>query len=219
MYKKQPFPQWKPTQSMKLINVEGPSFINNLDSDQSKCAKNVCNFWMDSTPPSKAILFFVFQADQNKYKGFAFQTALRFLPTKDPFHPKRVSPTEEGNTHTSLVFSRWRRRWLMDSSCAWHKQHLFAKAQPLFWTWSKVRTFPHDVSQAKKLTFGCTLDFHIIFIGNLVYIVDHIMSLLDFIDWLSLKRGKESCYSFPWSLLGVFEYFCVYFATPPFRHH
>ena len=36
MYKKQPFPQWKPAQSMKLINVEGPTFINNLVSNQSK---------------------------------------------------------------------------------------------------------------------------------------------------------------------------------------
>ena len=98
MYKKQPFPQWKPAQSMKLINVEGPYFINNLDSDQSKCAKNVCNFWMDSTPPSKAILFLAFQTDQNKHKGPTFQTALCFLPTKNPFHPKRVSLIEDGNT-------------------------------------------------------------------------------------------------------------------------
>ena len=71
---------------------------------------------MDSTYSSKVTLFPTFQTDQNKHKRFASQTVLRFLPTKDPFHPKRVSLTEEGNTqdtpnkvknnfHTSLVFS------------------------------------------------------------------------------------------------------------------
>lgn len=117
---------------------------------------------MDNTPPSKAILFLAFQTGQNKHKGPAFQTVLRFLPTQTPFHPKRVSISEEGNTqytpnnvknnsHTSLVFSQWR---IIDFSCAWHKKHLFAKTHPLFWIWSKVRTFPHEASQAKKLTFG-----------------------------------------------------------------
>ena len=117
---------------MKSISVKGPSFINNLDSNQSKYTKKAFSFCMDGTPPSKAILFIAFQTDQNKHKEPAFQVALHFLPTKDHFHPKRVSLTEEGNTqytpnkvknsfHTSLFFSQWRRRWLMDSSCTWHK--------------------------------------------------------------------------------------------------
>ena len=76
---------------------------------------------MDNTLSSKAILFLTFQMDQNKHNGLACQTTLRFLPTKDPLHPKRVSFTEEGNTqdtpnneksniHTSLIFSQWRKR-------------------------------------------------------------------------------------------------------------
>ena len=126
------FPQREPTQSMKSISVEGLSFINNFDYDQSKHTKNAFSFCMDSTPPSKAILFLTFQTNKNKHKGATFQTALRFLPTKDPFHAKRVSLTKEGNTqytpnkmknsfHTSLVHSQCRRRWSMDSSYAWHK--------------------------------------------------------------------------------------------------
>ena len=38
----------------------------------------------------------------------------------------------------------------MDSS------YTFDKVHPLFWIQSKVRTFPHDASQAKKLIFCCT---------------------------------------------------------------
>ena len=53
---------------------------------------------MDNTLSSKAIIFLAFQADQNKHNGPSCQTALRFLPTNDLFHPKRVSLTEEGNT-------------------------------------------------------------------------------------------------------------------------
>ena len=74
---------------------------------------------MDSTPSSKTILFLAFQTDQNKHNGPTFQTVLHFLPTKDPFQPKRVSLTKEGITqdtankvknsfHTSILFSQWR---------------------------------------------------------------------------------------------------------------
>ena len=122
---------------------------------------------MDDILSLKAVLFLAFQTDQNKHNGPSCQTALRFLATKDPLHPKRVSFTEEGNTqdtpnnersntHTSLVFLQWRRRWSIDSSYVWQKKHLFVKAQPLFWIWSKVRTFPHEASQAKNLILGCT---------------------------------------------------------------
>ena len=93
--KNNPPPLWEPTKS---ISVEGPFFINNLDSDQSKNTKNAFSFCKNTHPSSKAILFFAFQIDQNKHKGPVFQTALRFLPTKAPFHPKRVSLTEAGNT-------------------------------------------------------------------------------------------------------------------------
>ena len=98
MYKKQLSPQQEPTQSIKSNSIEGPSFVNNFDYDQSKHTKNAFSFCMDSTPPSKAILFLVFQTDQNKHNKPAFQTALCFLPTKHPFHPKRASLTEDENT-------------------------------------------------------------------------------------------------------------------------
>ena len=132
---------------------------------------------MDSTPTSKAMLFLTFQTDQNKHRGAIFHTVLRCLPTQAPSQPTRVSLTEEVNTqhtpskvknifHTSLVFSQWRRRWSIDSSLSWHKKHLFVKVQSFFWTWSKVRTFPQDASQAKKLIFGCTLGFQTILTGK-----------------------------------------------------
>ena len=95
--KKKTTPPLPGAQSMKSISIEGPSFINNLDSVQSKYTKKDFSFYMDSTPSSKAILFLVFQTNQNKHKGPTFQIALRFLPTKAPFRPKRVSLTEEGN--------------------------------------------------------------------------------------------------------------------------
>ena len=53
---------------------------------------------MDKTLSSKVILFLAFQTDQKMHKGPVFQTVLRFLPTKDPFHFMGVSLTEEGNT-------------------------------------------------------------------------------------------------------------------------
>ena len=48
----------------------------------------------------------------------SLQTVLRFFPTKNPFQPKRVSLTEEGNTqdtptkvkiisHNALMSSQW----------------------------------------------------------------------------------------------------------------
>ena len=83
IYKKQPLPHEEPTQSIKSIKVKWPYFINNLVSNQSKYTKEAFSLWMDSTLSSKAILFLVFHIDQNKHKGPTFQTALRFLPTKD----------------------------------------------------------------------------------------------------------------------------------------
>ena len=108
---------------------------------------------MDSTLSSKSILFIAFQTDQNKRNRHTCHIALRFLPTKDPLHPKRVSFTKEGNTqdtpnneknniHTSLVFSQWRRRWSIDSLNVWQKKHLLAKAQPSSEFGPRLGTFP-----------------------------------------------------------------------------
>ena len=53
---------------------------------------------MDNTLSSKAILFFAFQMAQNKHNGLTCHTTFLFLPTKEPFHPKKVSFIENGNT-------------------------------------------------------------------------------------------------------------------------
>ena len=130
---------------------------------------------MDNTLSSKAILFLTFQMTQNKRNGPSCHTFFLFVPTKEPLHPKRVSFTEEGNTQVTpnkersnihTVFSQWRRRWSIDSSKVWHRKHLLAKAQPLFCKRSKVRTLPHEASQAKKLNLGCAQEFQIIFEGK-----------------------------------------------------
>ena len=122
IYKKQPLPQWE-----KSINVEGPSFINILVSNQSKYTKEPFSLWMDSMLSLKAILFLAFQTVQKMHQGPTLQTFLRFLPTKDPFQLKRVSLTEEGNTHETpkrvknisykpLVFTQWRSDlWILHS--------------------------------------------------------------------------------------------------------
>ena len=67
IYKKQPLPQWEPTQSMKSINVEGPSFINILVSNQSKYTKEPFSLWMDNMLSLKAILFLAFQTVQKMH--------------------------------------------------------------------------------------------------------------------------------------------------------
>ena len=40
--------------------------------------------------------------------------------------------------------------WLIVSSSTQHKKHLLPKFHPLLLSWSRVRTFPHEASQAKK---------------------------------------------------------------------
>ena len=132
IYKRQPLPQREPTQSMKSINIKGPFSINNLVAYHNKYTKEPFSLWMDNTSSSKAILFLTFQTVQKKHKGPTLQTFLRFLPTKNPFQLKRVSLTEEGNTHKTpkrekntshkaLVFTQWRSKWSMDSSFEWQR--------------------------------------------------------------------------------------------------
>ena len=91
---------------------------------------------------------------------------MRFLPTNEPCQLRRVSLTRRllhdtpnkvnSRSHKTLVFVQWRRRWSIVSSFSCHKQHLFAKAHPLFWIKSKVKVLSHVASQAKKLILGCT---------------------------------------------------------------
>ena len=105
--------------------------------------------------------FLSFHTTQKRYKGASFQAFLRLLPTKDPNQPRRVSLTEQGrtqvtpkrannNSHKTLVFVQWIKMWLIDFSSTRQKKHLLARVQPLLLSWSKVKTFPHKASQAKK---------------------------------------------------------------------
>ena len=97
--------------------VNGPSFVNKLASDQSELRKEVFSLWIKNTSSSKPILFLVFQTVQKMQRGPAFQTVLRFFPTKKPFQPNRVSLINNRNTqdtskrvksisHNALVFSQ-----------------------------------------------------------------------------------------------------------------
>ena len=95
---KNPLPYRIHTHSIKSIKVEDPFFIYNLVSDQSKYTKEIFDFWMDSTPSSKAIEFLVFQITQNKHNGPKSHATFLFLPTKEPLQPIRVSFTERGKT-------------------------------------------------------------------------------------------------------------------------
>ena len=146
---------------------------------------------MDNTQSSKAIEFLAFHMTQNKHNGPTCHATFLFLPTKELLHPKRVSFAERGKTqetpkkemsniHPSLVFSQWMRRWPIDSSHVWHKKHLFAKAQPFFCKWSKVRTLPHEASHVKKLNLGCTQEFQIIFEGKETRDTGYIVLYKDF---------------------------------------
>ena len=148
---------------------------------------------MDNTPSSKAIEFLAFQITQNKYNGPKSHATFLCLPTKEPLQPMRVFLTESGKTqetpkkerskvHISLVLSQWRRRWSIDSPHFWQRKHLFAKAQPLFCKWSKVKTLPHEASHAKKLILGWAQDIQIIFEGNKAEDTGCIALCKDFIE-------------------------------------
>ena len=49
----------------------------------------------------------------------------------------------------------------MDSFFKWQRKHLFTKDHPLLFKWSKVKTFAHVASQAKKSTSSSTQEFQI----------------------------------------------------------
>lgn len=56
--------------------------------------------------------------------------------------------------------------WSIVFSSKWQRKHLFAKENPLLWTWSKVKVFPHVASHAKKAILGSTQDLQMILLGN-----------------------------------------------------
>ena len=117
----------RPNQSRKLKRVKGTSFIHPFAYDQRKQTKELFKLWIKSSSSSKAILFLVFQTIQNKHNGPPLHTFLRFLSTNEPCHRNRVSLTDDGNiqdtpktaksnSHKTLVFTQWTRRWFINSS-------------------------------------------------------------------------------------------------------
>ena len=102
--------------------------------------------------PSKAILFLAFRTVQKIRKGLTLQTFLCFLPIKDSFQLKRVSLTEEGNTHETpkreknifhkvLVFTQWRSDlWIPH---LYDKDNTYLlKPNPSFGFGPKLKLFP-----------------------------------------------------------------------------
>lgn len=84
---KQHRPQQDPNQLKKLRRVERTSFINNFVSDQRRETEELFRLWIESSSPSKAILFLAFHIVQNKRKRPILKTFLSFLPTNEPCQP------------------------------------------------------------------------------------------------------------------------------------
>ena len=154
-------PQLELNQSTKLIKERGPPFKQDLAQEKRLQTKEFFILRIDKTSLSKTIMFLSFQTVQNKQKGAARQVFPRFLSTKEADHPEKVSLTvnertqwtpnkENTRSHKTLALGQWTRMWFIVSSLAQHKKHLFAKIQPLLLSWSWVRTFPQEASQAKK---------------------------------------------------------------------
>ena len=91
-------PQQEPNQSKKINKERGPSTMEELAQDKRLQMNEFFNLWIDRTSFSKTILFLSFQTIQNKQRGAARQTLLRFLSFKGASQPKSVSLTENGRT-------------------------------------------------------------------------------------------------------------------------
>ena len=124
-------------------------------------------------------MFLSFHNVQNKQRGDAIHTLLRFLPTLAPCQARRDRRTVRGKTqlesttnkrrsHSILALEQWISRWSIVSSSCSHKKHMFASGIPLLFSWSSVSTLPQDASQAKKPSLGGTIGFHMDQAGNLV---------------------------------------------------
>ena len=75
--------QW-PDQSSKPKRVRGASSKHPFASNQRQETKELFSLWIESSSPSKAILFLAFHTIQNKHNGPAFHTFLRLLVLKRP---------------------------------------------------------------------------------------------------------------------------------------
>ena len=116
-----------PTNQKKLIKNKGSSFINNLVQDQKLQTKEFFILWIKSSSLSKTILFLSFQTVQKRHNGAIIQAFLRFLPTKEPCQPIKVSLIDNGrthvtpkiannNSHKTLAMVQWIRIWSINSS-------------------------------------------------------------------------------------------------------
>ena len=170
-------PQQKPNQSTKLIKEKGPTSKQDLAQDQRLQTNEFFILWINKSSLLKIILFLSFQIIQNKQRGVVSQAFLHFLSTKEASQPKRVSLTVSGRTqltpnkvntrsHKTLALEQWTRMWFIVSSSAQHRKHMLAKFHPLLLSWSTVRTFPHEASQAKKPTLVGTQGLQMMLHGN-----------------------------------------------------
>ena len=161
---------------MKLISKKWLKSTDTLTQDHRLHTKNFSIFGMKASHCQT--LTNSFPSILSKiHKGVIFQAFLWALPTNDPWHTRRVSfieqeriqdtpEREKRRFQSTRVFAQWRRRWSTVSSSKRQKKYLFAKKCPLLWSWSRVKTFPQEASQAKKATLGGVLDFQILPLGN-----------------------------------------------------
>ena len=108
-------PHLEPIQSKKSIKDKGSASIYNFIQYHKLHTKEYFNLCTENPSSSNAILFLSFHTAQKRQEGASFQAFLRFLSTKDPNQPKRVSLTKQGstrvtpkrannNSHKTLVF-------------------------------------------------------------------------------------------------------------------
>ena len=125
--------------------------------------KEFFNFWIFNSPPLKANLFLSFQTVQKIHNGMNFQIFFLFFPTNEPLREIKVSFTVSRRTHLTsinpkiishraLVTIQCKRIWFTFSSSQPHRKQQFGRCTPLIWSLSRVSTFPHVASQAKKQT-------------------------------------------------------------------
>ena len=142
---------------MKLTRETGHISTDTLDQDHRLHKKDFFNIWIDNSSLSNTIKFLSFHIVQNIHKGPACQAFLWDLPTNDPCYPRSVSfieqeriqdtpKREKRRSQRTWDLAQWSRRWSTVFASERQKKHLFAKKNPLRWSWSKVNTFPQDAS-------------------------------------------------------------------------
>ena len=83
---------------MKLTKDIGVMSTTTLDQDHKLHTKEFFNLSIDNSPFSNVNKFFSFYVVQNIHKGIVCQVFLQVLPTKDSYHPRRVSLTKQERT-------------------------------------------------------------------------------------------------------------------------